>query len=187
MSTWRDKLMIPLVVTIVGGIIVGLVLWVVESGPTTQQPSPHPTALGGSQTGSVRPASTGVPAGTVLIRQKGVQLTSEHELSFSDPTLHPSSSSCSGDLYVCGFIYVGSSAQLAQYSGTPQPAGFSQCQSDTNYVSGGGQDLGQSLVGTTLCITTANRIAACYITGDTRHGTGPTYGLTMDVTVYSWH
>jgi len=114
-----------------------------------------------------------------------VQLTSGYALSISDRYLIPvQNNNCAGDLWICGNTDIGSSAQLAPYSGTPQPAGFSECQSDTNYVASTGEIPTQSLVGTTLCVTTANSIAVCYITGDTRYGNGPTYGLTMDVKVY---
>jgi hypothetical protein len=83
-------------------------------------------------------------------------------------------------LYVC-FEGVGSSAQLAVYPGR---AGFPQCQSDTMYVSSFANPNRQSLVGETLCVTTSNRIAACYVTSDTTQSRNPAPGLTMDVTVY---
>jgi hypothetical protein len=60
-----------------------------------------------------------------------------------------------------------SSAPLAVYDG---PAGFSQCQADTNYVTGSVNYTAQSIVSLadeTLCVTTANRIAVCYVTNDT--------------------
>lgn len=154
---------------------------------------PNPTVTSGLSQGSspAQPASSTAQApGKVLTKKDNVQLTSGYALSISDPNLMPvPNSGCAGDLWICGSTDIGSSApaQLAAYSGTPQPAGFSQCQSDTNYVSADGEMPQQSLVGTTLCVTTTDRVAVCYITGDTRWTTSPTNGLTMDVTVYSKH
>ncbi len=111
-----------------------------------------------------------------------MQLTRGYELSFIDAALRPSSySTCTGDLYICS-AYVASSAQLAVY---PGPAGFSQCHADTNYVTGYANISGQSLVGTTLCVTTGNRVAACYVTADTTQTSSAAPGLTMNITVYA--
>jgi hypothetical protein len=120
---------------------------------------------------------------TLLARKSGLVLSLHFALSFTDPTLRPfsNSSSCSGDLYVC-FEGVGSSAPLAVYPGR---AGFSQCQGDTAYVSSFADSNGQSLVGKTLCVTTSDRIATCYVTSDTTETSNPAPALTMDVTVYA--
>jgi hypothetical protein len=120
---------------------------------------------------------------TLLASKSGLVLSQNFALSFTDPTLRPFSngSSCSGDLYVC-FEGVGSSSPLAVYPGR---AGFSQCQEDTTYVSTFANPNRQSLVGETLCVTTSNRIAACYVTSDTTETNNPAPALTMDVTVYA--
>jgi len=80
-------------------------------------------------------------------------------------------------------------AQLAIYSGK---ADFSDCQADTAYVGPGvvvnpNVNLSHQprLTDSTLCITTANRIVACYVTNDTTSEATAAPGLTMDVTVYS--
>jgi hypothetical protein len=159
--------------------------------PSSQRPPSTPAVQSGtSQSTSPAPptSNTILAAGTRLFHKTGVQLTSGYALSISDRNLIPiQNNGCAGDLWICGSTDIGSSAQLALYSGTPQPAGFSQCQSDTAYAPVTGVLPAQSLVGTTLCVTTTDRIAVCYVTGDTRWGTGPTNGLTMDVTVYSLH
>jgi len=115
-----------------------------------------------------------------------VQLTSGYYISIGDPSLHPYQSpalACGyGDLYVCDINVVGSQAELAVID---QKAGFPQCLADTAYTSG--QNFGP-LTGHTLCVTTTDRIAVCYVTGDTTQDTSaPVNGLTMDVTVYSKH
>ena len=119
------------------------------------------------------------------MQKQGVQLTKGYQLSFIDPTLRPMSISfgCPGgeDLSVCGGGVI-SSAQLAVY---PGQAGFSQCQADTTYVSGFADSNGQSLTGTTLCVTTGHRLAVCYVTSDTTQANTPAPGLIMDITVYA--
>ena len=120
-------------------------------------------------------------SGKTLFQKKGVQLTSGYGLSFTDPALRPFSSGCLGaELYICDGVYVGSSAQLADYDGR---AGFSQCQADTTYATG--NNIFGLLVNHTLCVTTSNRIAACYVTQDTTQESVPAPGLTMDCTVYA--
>jgi hypothetical protein len=127
------------------------------------------------------------PAGQEIFHKTGVQLTEGYQLSFIDPTLRPMSipSGCPGgeDLSVCsGGVISSAPAQLAVYPGR---AGFSQCQADTTYVSGFADPNGQSLTGTTLCVTTGHRLAVCYITDDTTSQSIAAPGLTMDVTVYA--
>jgi hypothetical protein len=81
---------------------------------------------------------------------------------------------------------VRSSAQLAVYDG---PAGFSQCQADTNYATGSANYTAQSVVSLadkTLCVTTANRIAVCYVTNDTTQAGTAAPGLTMNIIVYAY-
>lgn len=128
--------------------------------------------------------------GTTLFSKNQVHLNYGYALSFNDPDLRPIGVGGvgSGDLYIGGMEnYVQSSAQLAVYDGQ---AGFAECPDDTNWVSI--VNPGSSpppLVGKTLCITTAHRIAACHVTTDTTSdfsGT-PDHGLTMDVVVYGWH
>lgn len=159
--------------------------------PSSQRPPATPTVQRGlSHSSSPAPtaSSTTLAPGTRLFHKTGVELTSGYALSFSDRKLNSyPQNNCAGDLWICGNTDIGSSAQLALYNGTTQPAGFPQCQSDNNYAPTTGILPTQSLVGATLCVTTTDRIAACYVTDDTRWGTGPTYGLTMDVTVYSLH
>lgn len=153
------------------------------------------TAPAGSAKPAVTPTPTATPQarqsgssgthspGTVLSLKSGLVLSQNFALSFTDPTLRPFSndSYCSGDLYVC-FEGVGSSAPLAVYPGR---AGFSQCQGDTTYVSSFANSNRQSLVGETLCVTTSDRIAACYVTSDTTETGNAAPALTMDVTVYA--
>jgi len=130
---------------------------------------------------------SGTQTGQVLFQKKGVQLTEGYQLSFTDSALHPFPSNAgycgSGDLYVstCD-ANVDSSAQLAVYDGK---AGFSQCQADTAYVTGPANANQKSLTGTTLCVTTGDRIAVCYVTNDTTQAGAPSPGLIMDVTVYA--
>jgi hypothetical protein len=124
----------------------------------------------------------------VLFRKNGVQLTQGYALSFTDPSLRPyadPNDSCSADLYVCGLnSLVGSAAQLTVIDGQ---AGFSQCQADTAYVPTGGyaDENGQTLHGKTLCVTTGDRIVACYVTADTTQAGVAAPALTMNVTVYA--
>jgi hypothetical protein len=117
----------------------------------------------------------------------GIQVTEGYALNFADPTLHPYSfsSNCfggSGDLYV-GCEAVGSSQQLTVIPGR---AGFSQCQADTRFFSSPlFYGNGQLQTGHTLCVTTDNAIAVCYVTQDTTQNSGASpQGLTMDITVY---
>jgi hypothetical protein len=81
---------------------------------------------------------------------------------------------------------VRSSAQLAVYDG---PAGFSQCKADTNYATGSANYTAQSVVSLadkTLCVTTVNRIAVCYVTNDTTQAGTAAPGLTMNIIVYAY-
>jgi hypothetical protein len=161
--------------------------WFSTNPPSRPSPSPSsPSGPSNSSTGAGNlPSSAAHSQGKQLIAPTVVQLNSGYALSISgDKLIVVPNNGCAGDLWICGNTDIGSSAQLAPHSGT---AGFSQCQSDTNYVSSTGEMPQQSLVGTTLCVTTADRIAVCHVTGDTRWDTGPTNGLTMDVTVYSLH
>jgi hypothetical protein len=141
------------------------------------------TSQGSSQQA---PASSTTPSpGTSLSHRDGVQLANS-SLTFSDPNLHPSPISvCEGDLFVCDngqFVNSSAPAQLAVIDGK---AGYSQCQADTSYVSSGNAETsGETLVGKTLCVTTTDLIAVCYVTADTTQQSVPDPGLTMDVTVY---
>jgi hypothetical protein len=51
-------------------------------------------------------------------------------------------------------------------------------------VSGFADPNGQSLTGTTLCVTTSHRLAVCYVTTDTTQAGTAAPGLIMDITVY---
>lgn len=187
MSAVTDRPVVWVVCTVIAGLLIAGGIALARHLTThTGRTSPRTVAAGAVPTA---PTSTAPAPGKVLTKKDNVQLTSGFALSISDPNLIPVQNNCAGDLWICGNTDIGSSApaQLAPYSGTPQPPGFSQCQSDTNYVSPDGEMPSQSLVATTLCVTTTDRVAVCYITGDTRWGTGPTNGLTMDVTVYSKH
>jgi hypothetical protein len=149
--------------------------------PPTVTITPAASPATTSQAGSG--GSTGTSPGTVLLQKQGVQLTQGYQLSFIDPALRPMpTSACpGGDLSVCG-QGVTSTGQLAVYPGR---AGFSQCQADTTYVSLYADPNGQSLTGTTLCVTTGNRLAVCYVTADTTQANTAAPGLIMDITVYA--
>jgi hypothetical protein len=53
-------------------------------------------------------------------------------------------------------------------------------------VAGFADSNGQSLTGTTLCVTTGHRLAVCYVTADTTQMSTPAPGLIMDITVYAY-
>jgi hypothetical protein len=164
----------------IGGAYAGPRIGLVIAQPTVTvtAPAAHTATPQASNSGG---SGTQASAGQLLFHKDNVQLTSGNALSFTDPTLRPFSNGCSGaDLYICSSFYVGSSAQLADYNGR---AGFSQCQADTTYVSG--NNIFQSLVGHTLCVTTADRIAACYVIKDTTQQSVPAPGINMDCTVYA--
>jgi hypothetical protein len=167
----------------IGGAYAGPRIGLVIAQPTvtiTATVSPATTSQADSG------GSTGTPTspGTVLLQKQGVQLTQGYQLSFINPALRPMpNSGCpGGDLSVCGGGVI-SSGQLAVYPGR---AGFSQCQADTTYVSGFAAPNGQSLTGTTLCVTTGHRLAVCYVTADTTQASTPAPGLIMDITVYAY-
>jgi hypothetical protein len=142
------------------------------------------------------PSSTSTPSnggvtsnasGQELFQKTGVQLTECYALSFTNPSLHPyqlPSCTPAGDLSIDSYGLVQSTAPVAIY---PGQAGFSQCQADTTYVPVGSfvNNNKQLLTDDTLCVTTANRIAVCYVTHDTTSASVPAPGLTMDVTVYA--
>jgi hypothetical protein len=158
-------------------------------GPTTGGPlSSPPVKDSRTATSPARGSGTQASSGTVLFRKNGVQLSQGHALSFTDPSLRPYADPtfpCSADLYVCALnSLVGSGAQLTVIDGQ---AGFSQCQDDTAYVAPGGyaDQGGQTLLGKTLCVTTSDRIAACYVTADTTQVGVAAPALTMDITVYA--
>lgn len=163
----------------IGGAYAGPRIGLVIAQPTVTITRGVSPAHSGGSTG------TQSSPGTVLLRKQGVQLTSGYQLSFTDPTLRPTAinSGCpgGGDLSVCGGGVI-SPAQLAVYPGR---AGFSQCRADTAYVSGFADANQQSLAGSTLCVTTSNRLAVCYVTSDTVSASTPAPGLIMDITVYS--
>jgi hypothetical protein len=190
-SFWRS----PWAVTIIGGIVAiiigGVVLAALTSGPTTSSsgPSGSPSSLKPrASTTATTSATPAASPGTVLFRKNGVQLSQGHALSFTDPSLRPyayPTFPCSADLVVCALTsLVGSGAQLTVFDGQ---AGFSQCQADTAYVAPGGyaDQAGQTLLGKTLCVTTSDRIAACYVTADTTQESVAAPELTMDITVYA--
>jgi hypothetical protein len=133
-------------------------------------------------------SGTQTSPGTVLFQKKSVQLTRGYQLSFIDHTLRPfvvgNGTACgSGDLYVSTcFAYVYSSALLTVVSGR---AGFAQCQADTTYLTGAANENGNSLLDSTLCVTTGHSVAACYVTSDTTKSAVAAPGLIMDVTVYA--
>ena len=167
----------------IGGAYAGPRIGLVVTQPTvtvTATISPATT----SQAGSGRSTGTQTSPGTALLQKQGVQLTQGYYLSFIDPALRPMSiSGCpQGDLSACGGG-VNSSRQLAVYPGR---AGFSECQADTTYVAGFADSNGQSLTGTTLCVTTGHRLAVCYVTADTTQASTPAPGLIMDITVYAY-
>jgi hypothetical protein len=187
----------PIAVVCVSLIVLGLCFAILggihfaspSHGPTAGGPLSSPPATGSRTAGSpALSSSTQASPGTVLFRKNGVQLSQGHALSFTDPSLRPYADPtfpCSADLYVCALnSLVGSGAQLTVIDGQ---AGFSQCLADTTYVAPGGyadQD-GQTLVGKTLCVTTSDRIAACYVTADTTQEGVAAPELTMDITVYA--
>ena len=158
------------------------------AGSSAPSPSTAGSAKGGpTPTSPATGSSTQASPGTVLFRGNGVQLSQGHALLFTDPSLRPyadPTDSCSADLYVCGLnSLVGSAAQLTVIDGQ---AGFSQCQAHTAYVAGGVADQnGQTLHGKTLCVTTSDRIAACYVSADTTQAGVAAPALTMDITVYA--
>jgi hypothetical protein len=121
-----------------------------------------------------------------MFHKIGVQLTECHALSFTDPSVRPYQvPNCAtplGDLSINGNGVVQSMAQIAVYSGR---AGFSQCQADTAYAAPNAIINQNNLINSTLCITTANRIVACYVTDDTTSASVAAPGLTMDVTAYT--
>jgi hypothetical protein len=165
----------------------GLTTSPAQAAPTRSATSSSSTVTSPTVTASATPA---VHSGG-SVHKNGVQLTQCYALSLADPALRPYPvSDCyggSGDLYI-GYPSstgsVESSAQLVVFDGR---AGFSQCESDTAYVPSGSsaEPKSGSLVGTTLCVTTPNRIAAFYVTADTTSANVPAPGLTMDVTVYA--
>ena len=190
----REKLTHPLLLAIVPALILGSATYF--AGARTGHviglgPAPAPTVTvtvtsGATTTGHGGGGATN-PPGQELFHKTGVQLTGCYALSFTDTHLRPYQiPSCtfgSGDLSIDYEGYVQSMAQLAVYAGH---AGFSLCQADTNYVSPGSfvNNNHQQLTDSTLCITTPNRLAVCYVTDDTTSApTAP--GLTMDVTVYA--
>src|SRR5215469_1060330 len=152
-----------------------------SSGPAALSSPSSLSGLSSSTTGpSGQTSGATQPRGTVVSRGAGVQLANS-SLNLTDPSLRPVpiTSACGGDLYVCdaGAI-VGSSQQLAVIDGK---AGFRQCYADTSYVStGNAETSGGSLVGKTLCVTTTDLIAVCYVTADTTQAGVTNPGLTMD-------
>lgn len=169
------------------GIFFGGVFAGPHTGISTAQPAVTVTATA-TVTTTAEPDNGGggstESTGKLLFRKNHVQLSSGYALTFTDPSLQPfSTGGCtSGDLVICNGAFVGSSGELADYAGK---AGFAQCNADTSYVSGA-TDFDQSLDGTTLCVTTTSRVAACYVTADTtQNSLAPVNALTMDCTVYA--
>lgn len=155
------------------------------TAPTVQ---PSSKVTNASPVQSPTTAKSGPHSGAKLFAKNGVQLTDCYALSLTDPSLHPyqvpGCMTTSSDLFIDDYGDVLSDAQLAVYQGK---AGFSQCQADTTYVSPGSfaNPNHQRLTGSTLCITTANRMAVCYITEDTTSQSVAAPGLNLDVSVYS--
>jgi hypothetical protein len=179
---------------VINGLIIGVCTLVVgffggayanRTGHVFAQPAVTVTVTPSGRTSTGAPGSAEAASGQMLFGKDNLQLTSGYAVSFNNPGLQPYSdpSPCTdGDLGICDGDLIGSSAQLADYAGR---GGFAQCQADTTYVSGP-TDFHQSLVGTTLCVTTATRLAACYVTGDTTQSqSAPVQGLAMDCTVYA--
>ena len=196
-SFWRSQWAVAIIGGTIAIIIGGVVLAALPFGQTTSSsgPSGSPSTLkpqaSTTATTSATPAATSTiqaSPGTVLFRKNGVQLSQGNALSFTGPSLRPYADPtypCSADLYVCALnSLVGSAAQLTVIDGQ---AGFSQCQADTAYVASGGyaDQNGQTLHGKTLCVTTSDRIAACYVTADTTQEGVAAPALTMDITVYA--
>ena len=124
----------------------------------------------------------------MLFQKTGVQLSECYALRFTDPSLSPYKvngcfTSPVGDLSVDVSGQVESAQQLAVIAGG---AGYSQCRTDTTYVAQGiSANANGPLTHQTLCITTGNRIAVCYVTDDTTSTGVAAPALTMDVTVYA--
>jgi hypothetical protein len=170
----------------IGGAFAGPHVGIVIAQPTVTITvnAPHTATPTASQGGG---GTTRTSPGQQLFSKNNVQLTQGFQLSLIDPTLRPFSYSgtCVGDLYVCSNqgAWVASSGQLSVYDGS---ADFSQCQADTNYVSGDANSNRQSLVGKTLCVTKGHRVAVCYVTDDTTQvNNTPAPGLTMNIKVYA--
>jgi hypothetical protein len=141
----------------------------------------------GGGTAASSPGTGGQPASGSLFTQKAnLALANCYGLSFTGPTLTPQQlTGCSGpaDLYITSG-YVESSGNLAVY---PGKAGITKCRADTLYVTPGqpANLSGQTLSGSTLCVTTATRVAVCYVRQDTTQSGGPALALVMDVAVYT--
>jgi hypothetical protein len=124
--------------------------------------------------------------GQEMFHKSGVQLTDCYALSITDPSLRPyRNSSCGSPLGDLSINYNGDVQSMAQVAVYPGRAGFSQCQAGTAYAAVGATINVNNLTNSTLCITTASRIATCYVTDDTTFASVAAPGLTMDVTVYA--
>jgi hypothetical protein len=157
---------------------------VTQSATSTASSKSTPSSI---STPSIGGGTSNTP-GQEIFKKASVQLTDCHAVSFTDPSLHPYQfPSCSGNPGDLSIDYKGAVASTAQVAIYPGQAGFSQCQADTTYVPAGNiiNINNQRLTDNTLCVTTANRIAVCYVTYDTTSASVPAPGLTMDVTVYA--
>jgi hypothetical protein len=177
-----------LIIALTGAGVFAAVRATVTAGPT-----PTPTVTVTVTHTATPQAGNGGGSGTqasgkIAIPEHHVVLPNNYAITFTDPSLSPSSIpntiGCAGDLYICANgAFIDSSAQLAVIDG---PARLSQCRADRHYVSSDNSaaGYGQSLVGKTLCVTTGTRIAICHVTEDTTLQSVAAPGLTMDVTVY---
>jgi hypothetical protein len=158
---------------------------VTQSATSTASSTSTPSSI---STPSIGGGTSNAP-GQEIFKKTGVQLTECYAVSFTAPSSLrpyqvPGCGGLTGDLAIDNIGNVLSTAQVAIYPGR---TGFFQCQADTAYVPSGNAINAHNLqlTNSTLCVTTANRIAVCYVTYDTIFAAVPAPGLTMDVIVYA--